>query len=557
MIWWSLALAGTWLVGVQEGERDLDADGDGRVDGTEATLRCYASSRVCVVQGEVDAGALTRRTGVRYVEADRAMQRPQGFTLTPCPAPSAADEVGYELDRIGVTGGASGGAWAEGRGAGLVMAVQDAGFRTSHVELNGRILGGWDYGDDDSRPEVSPAGVPEHGTFVAGVMVANEDGSGRVGVAPEAELFVQKIADGTGALYFSYAVAAMDDLLVAAPGVRVVDYSIASTDPPRAFEDAVAALGAADVLLVTAAANCSYPSCWNADNDANPVFPANYSLTMDHVLAVSSQRPDGSLDPYSHYGASSVALAAPGADICSLGVSSDQAFLRASGTSYAAPVVAAVAGLARHAFPRLDAGQTEVLLCATSDPDPLVLGQVRCGAANADRALHAAWPDVEDASWPLLVAGATAELSLDVDNLAGGEEVTISVSGSTVTGGAVGALVADGSTTLTVPVLASAAGPATVEVTVSGCCFTDTVAYEVTVVEEASDTGPADTGPTDTGGADPTGDTGGEPVPTATEPPEDQGGCGCVVAAPEAPWSFLSRRREGRAPAPAPDPRGR
>jgi len=551
--WLSVALGAPWLVGVETGAADLDRDGDGRVDGTDAAYVCYRSSRVCVVDGHVPREALLGLDGLRHVERDRPMQVQQGTVLTDCPATDAVDEVGYELTRIGVLSGAHGGAWDVGKGAGATVAVQDAGFRTSHVELDGRVVRGWDYGDNDGRPEVSPAAVPEHGTFVAGIVSAVEDGSGRVGVAPEAELFLQKIADSTGALYFSYAIAAMDDLVLTAPEVKVVDYSIAATDPPRAFEDAVAGLATADILLVTAAANCTVPSCGNADNDVDPIFPASYSLVMDHVVAVSSQRPDGTLDPYSHYGLTSVALGAPGADVCSLAVTSDTAFSRASGTSYAAPVVAGVAALARQAFPRLTAGQTEQLLCATANAAELV-GQVRCGSVDADRALHAAWLDevsgegIDDVVD--MEVGVERTVELTVENLAGEEEVVVAVEAAGIlTEPSTVVLAADGPTTVSLSVFTGIEGSFEGNVTVTGCCSSVSAPWsaEATGEPAGTDTGtPTDTGaPTDTDTDDPTTDPATEePAPSAEE--EEKGGCGCTQGSRWSLSPWLARRRVPR-----------
>jgi len=541
--WWlSFALAGRWLVGVEHGAVDLDRDADGHVDGTEAAVICYRSSRVCVVDGEVGAAELGARPGVRYVEADRPAQRVQGGILAPCPPVVAADEVGHELWRTGVPAGDLGGAWSVGRGAGALVAVQDAGFRTSHVDLDGQVARGWDYGEDDGRPEVSPAGVPEHGTFVAGVVAARDDGSGRVGVVPEAQLFVQKIADRTGALYFSYAVAAMDDLVQTAPEVKVVDYSIASLDPPQAFEDAVAALGSADMLLVTAAANCPVPNCGAADNDVNPVFPANYALSMDHVLAVASQQADGALDPYSHYGASSVALGAPGADVCSLGVGSDTDYVRASGTSYAAPVVAGVAALVREAFPRLTAADTEALLCASSAVEPGLQDRVRCGAVDADRAVHAAWPgavtgDGVDAPVDVVV-GQAATMALSVDNLAGVDTVQVSLVAEGVTSTPVEVLLAaDGTTAVALTLTPTQAGRVGGQVVVKGCCASASTPWSADVAG-ASTPSLDETGAYDTAA----------PIagPVAQSTAGGESGCGCASLAPRARISGLLARRRGR-----------
>jgi len=369
---------------------------------------CFASSRVCTVRGTTPA-ALQDAPGVRHAEWDRPMQLQGGTIQTPVVGASAQCPDPHELVSTDVQTAWNLHSWGIDA---PVIAVQDAGFRTSHVDLLGRISGGYDYGDDDPLPEVSAlAWAPGHGTFIAGILAANDDGLGRLGMAPGAELFVQKVADSSGALYFSYAIAAMDDLATAHPEVGLLNYSIAATNPPVAFDDAVQALGDADILLVAAASNCPYPNCSDADNDQFPIFPSSYPY--EHVVSVASLRPDGSLDPYSHFGATSVALAAPGADICSLGVASDTDYVVASGTSYATPVVAGTAALIREAFPRLTAAEVADALCFGAAPTGATAGKVACGSLRAPEALTFPAVDVVDSPDVAVDGRSTWTLSLD------------------------------------------------------------------------------------------------------------------------------------------------
>lgn len=367
------ALAGTVLLSVEDpGQPPPVEIVGGRV------RQCFASSRVCLVEG-ARAADLRGLPGVRRAEEDAPMVQASGVVWGPtaqCPNP-------YELTAIGVDP-----AWEQVCGVDApVVAIEDSGFRTTHDELVGQVAGGWDYGNDDPTPEVEPdAGVPGHGTFIAGVIAALEGDVGRTGIAPEAELFLQKIADQDGALLFSYAIAAMDDLVAAHPEVGVLNYSIASSTAPAAFADAVTALGDADIVLVAAAANCPAANCADANNDQFPIWPASYPGA--HVLAVASLRSGGSLDPFSHFGVQSVDVAAPGAEICSLDIDADDAYLISSGTSFAAPVVAGVAALVRERWPRLTAGEVVDTLVRSCVADAALANKVRCGGPiSASRAL--------------------------------------------------------------------------------------------------------------------------------------------------------------------------
>jgi hypothetical protein len=269
-LWMVLAASagpGTVILGVQDGSAPPTA----AIEALGGTVRvCFRSSSVCLVEG-VPPERLARIPGVRSAEWDARMELAAAGPVQPtdqCPDP-------WGLERIGIDA-----VWTDVCGLDApVVAIADSGFRGTHVDLVGRIAGGWDYGDGDAVPEVSAlSGVPAHGTFIAGLIAAVQDDFGATGVAPDGSLFLQKVADSDGALYFSYAIAAMDDLATAHPEVGVFNYSISSSSAPEGFRDAVRALRTADVVVVAAAANCASPDCADADNDDFPQYPASYSV---------------------------------------------------------------------------------------------------------------------------------------------------------------------------------------------------------------------------------------------------------------------------------------
>ncbi len=392
----AVALAGpsTLIVGYEDDDaRDgLDAPAaalGGRIE------RCFDGARVCLIEAtrpERAASALARLPGVRYVEHDRPI-------LPAPPLPSTAgrdDSEGtgdcpdlWELDAVGAAD-----AWAIADGTWApVVAIQDTGFLLTHEELTDRVSGTWDYGSGDPNPEVEwDSGVPAHGSFIAGMLSADPgNGVGRAGLAPYGQLNLQKIADNDGELWFSYAIAAMDDLADGDLGVRVLSYSIAGPSWTQGFSDAVAALEPVGILLVTAAANCGSPSCADADNDANPVYPGSFSY--EHIVTVASSTRDDELNPYSHYGAWSVDLAAPGVDLCSLGVYADDDYYTAGGTSYATPLVAATAALLLEANPDLSTTELARVLRASARETVGLQGLVRSGGVlDAAAALRTAVP---------------------------------------------------------------------------------------------------------------------------------------------------------------------
>lgn len=361
------------LVGVHSAEATAPLEAlTARLGGE--TLRCWGSLDICLLgfPGPAPLQALAAAPGVRWAEADRPMAlTPPSPGRDPAPPPPFSDAEGtadcpdlWELDTLRAQT-----AWEQVSGLHApIVAVQDSGFLTTHLELGDAIAFQYDFGDDDPTAEVSwGSGVPAHGSFIAGLIAADPDnGRGRAGLAPRAQLYVQKIADSTGALYYSYAVAAMAALLEGQTEVGVLSYSLASSHPDTAMGEAVAALQAADILVIAAAGNCTVSDCIEADNDQNPLYPAGFGGAA--LLSVAGTTPADGFNPYSHYGLRTVHLAAPGVDLCSLGVSSNTAFEVASGTSYATPLVAAAAALVREAHPQLSAVETAQALLVSAWP---------------------------------------------------------------------------------------------------------------------------------------------------------------------------------------------
>lgn len=396
------------------------------VGGAQAQVRCFERARLCIARLPVrpsDAvlSGILALDGVRYVERDRLMPvAQQALTGDYLGTEDCTDP--WEHSAIGLSAAADLGLLGAGA---PVVAIQDTGFLQTHEDFGGSVSGQFDYGDVDTVPEVEwSAGIPHHGTFIAGILTATPDnGLGRAGLLPQGRLNLQKIADGSGALYFSYAVAAMADLADGDLGVRVLSYSIGGSATTAAFDDAVDALGRADILLVAAAGNCGEADCYNADNDRYDYWPANHP--GDHVVAVAGAQRDGALNPWSHYGSTTVDLAAPGVDICSFGVATGSTYYTAGGTSYATPIVAGVAALMWERWPELTAVEVARVLRASAAHHPGLEGKVRSdGAVNVQRALSTAVPRL-DAVSDVVFEGSTS-MGLDVFSVAAeGEAVVV------------------------------------------------------------------------------------------------------------------------------------
>jgi subtilisin family serine protease len=243
----------------------------------------------------------------------------------------------------------------------------------------------------------------DHGTSVAGIIGATPFNGGTVGVDWRVGIIPIKVVSDADTVktsdlvaafeYVNYLKAVEHQNIVATNNSYVIDPK--SAGQSRALRDAMAGLdqpGMAPILHVCAAGNA------NADDDANPVFPACYNL--DNIVTVAATDFNDNYAGFSSYGATSVDLAAPGqTPIITTGPNGGYT-VNFAGTSAAAPQVTAAAALVASAFPGITADQIKQRLLDSVDP----IGQignnalkptVTNGRLNVARALAGAAPDTD------------------------------------------------------------------------------------------------------------------------------------------------------------------
>ncbi len=246
-------------------------------------------------------------------------------------------------------------AWKLSRGAGVVVAVVDSGAKLDHPDLAPNIWTNFDevpgnrvdddrngYVDDVHGVDFSTASSGNdlsdgwgHGTHVAGIIAAAQNGRGVVGVAPRARLMILKVLDAKGAGTTNGVAEAIR--YAAANGARVVNLSLSGPKDDPGLRSAVAAAAAANVLIVTSAGNDG------RDVDRSPNYPA--SIAAPNLVAVAGTQPQmgRELGDYSNFGRRTIHLAAPGGEI--LSSTADGGWGVKTGTSMAAPQVSGVAAL--------------------------------------------------------------------------------------------------------------------------------------------------------------------------------------------------------------------
>jgi subtilisin family serine protease len=221
-------------------------------------------------------------------------------------------------------------------GQGAVVAVVDTGVDTAHPDLQGRLLGGYDFVDGTASMHDGEG----HGTHVTGIIAADEgNGIGIEGVAPLAQVLPVKALDDSG--NGSDATIAQGIDWAVAHGAEVINLSLGEPLPLDAILGsatgaAISRALAAGVVVVAAAGNESLPLC---DQQVS-----------SGLLCVGAVGPDGRPASYSNSGLNVNVLAPGGAgtgptsnDI--LSTWNDGGYAAHAGTSMAAPHVAGVAAL--------------------------------------------------------------------------------------------------------------------------------------------------------------------------------------------------------------------
>ncbi len=185
------------------------------------------------------------------------------------------------------------------RGTGIKVSFLDTGVDCTHPDLSGRVVGGYDFVNGNSTYCIYSSA---HGTGVAGIIAASINGSGVIGMAPEANLYSLRVCTATSCLDSRIALALQ---WAADNGMKVASLSVANcgADSPAAVALAAANAYAAGVVVVAAAGNGTANGC-----PANS--PVSGIARLPNVLAVSAMNSNFTTPSGYQYGPE-VDLAAP------------------------------------------------------------------------------------------------------------------------------------------------------------------------------------------------------------------------------------------------------
>jgi len=218
-------------------------------------------------------------------------------------------------------------------GQAIRVGVMDTGVDYTHEEFAGRTrpgvnLIGHPLPDEDPESETDLNG---HGTRVAGIIAAADDGSGVLGINPRAEICSIKVFNRDGDAYLADIVAGIDWAID--NRIQVLNMSFGTYERSELLEQAIERAWDAGILLIAAAGN---------DAAETAMFPAAFP----GVLSVGSYDERGQTSAFSNWGPE-VDFHAPGDGILTTDLWRDGYFPYTTfrGTSAAAAYVTGVASL--------------------------------------------------------------------------------------------------------------------------------------------------------------------------------------------------------------------
>jgi uncharacterized repeat protein (TIGR02543 family) len=269
-------------------------------------------------------------------------------------------------------------AWRAGyRGEGVNIAIMDSGLVRDHVDLaDDKVLSRQDWvngspgADDDNM----------HGSVVGGIIAADIDniqpgttnsGIGMAGIVDKSSLFIHKVLDRAGAGSMGDILYAYYDILESGDRIDVVNLSLGHVKSPedKIEDEVIQKLIRKGVIVVAATGN-------NGDKTDGTKNEMNYPAGYENVIGVGSVGKSGLASGFSTKN-KSVDVTAPGELMVGLEYGTKDGYYAnyftyngslysLDGTSFAAPVVAAAAAIAKQRDRNIDAGAFLTALKRTS-----------------------------------------------------------------------------------------------------------------------------------------------------------------------------------------------
>ena len=269
-----------------------------------------------------------------------------------CPAGAfAADQVPWYFEPLGVQAARDAGL----TGAGVTIAVIDSGVNAAHEDLAAADITGYNFLGNEPYTDVTAYGDDAgHGTLVCGILAATAgNDTGTEGLVPDASLLMLRCFSALGGSANAGSGAqetirrAVEYAIDA--NVDVLNMSIGGTKPSlQELAPVFQQAADAGILLIASVGNSGGTTTY-------------YPAAFDCVTGVGWLTQDGTVSPSSQHNAT-VFVAAPGQDMYGPDWRTTDGYRTDSGSSFAAPVVAAMAAMAKQADPAIETEAFRALL---------------------------------------------------------------------------------------------------------------------------------------------------------------------------------------------------
>jgi len=131
-------------------------------------------------------------------------------------------------------------------GSGITVSIIDTGIDLNHPDLDGQIIGGYDFVDNDDMPE----DINGHGTQVAGIIAANGN---LKGIAPNSKILMYKVSEDGESVPSNLIIKAIEKSIE--DGADIINISLGINQTNTKIDQAVNKAIKNNIFVVTAAGN--------------------------------------------------------------------------------------------------------------------------------------------------------------------------------------------------------------------------------------------------------------------------------------------------------------
>ena len=131
-------------------------------------------------------------------------------------------------------------------GNGIVISIIDTGIDLNHPDLDGQIIGGYDFVDNDEMPE----DINGHGTQVAGIIASNGN---LKGIAPNSKILMYKVSEDGESVPSNLIIKAIEKSIE--DGADIINISLGINQTNTKIDQVVNKAIKNNIFVVTAAGN--------------------------------------------------------------------------------------------------------------------------------------------------------------------------------------------------------------------------------------------------------------------------------------------------------------